>query len=33
LKEFILSGLEVHDCVVEILPEETNFMELNYEIN
>lgn len=33
LKEFIVSGLEVHDCVVEILPAETNFMELNYEIN
>jgi hypothetical protein len=31
LKDIIVSALEVHDCVVEILPEETNFMELVYE--
>jgi ribonucleoside-diphosphate reductase beta chain len=31
LKDFVVSSLEAFDCVIEVLPEETNFMELNYE--
>jgi len=33
LEDFVVSSLELHDCVIEVLPIETNFMELNYEIN
>ena len=31
LKDFVVSSLEAFDCVIEVLPAETNFMELNYE--